>query len=156
MNREAQKTLYEREVFGKFLNVSGVDIDRDSIQTGNPNKKEPDILCQYTSGKKVGFELGRLVDPNLMRTVNQWEPKNGEYIRTSDPSTFIAQKKIKKTYSVSFPVELLLYKELLIITPDDVILPSIRPACYLKHQYHRVWYMGSSLEVLYERIKASD
>jgi hypothetical protein len=151
MTREAQKAIYEREVFERFLDASGIDIDRNSIQTGNANQREPDILFHNLSGRKIGFELGRLVDPNLISAIKQREPKNGQYIRTRDPSNAIAHKKIKKTYSVSFPVELLLYKELPIITPDNVILLAIRPVCHFKHQYHRVWYMGGSVEVLYER-----
>ena len=50
-----------------------------------------------------------------------------------------------------YPVELLLYKENPIITPDNVILPTIRPVCDMKHKYRRVWLMGDSVELLYER-----
>ena len=151
MIREAQKTAYERGVFETFLDRARLDVNRGSILSGNPAIKEPDLLCEYTNGDKVGFELGRLTDPNLAQVVNRWEPRNGEYVRTSDPSGAIAKRKIKKTYSVPYPVELLLYKENPIITPDNVILPTIRPVCHMKHKYRRVWFMGDSVELLYER-----
>ena len=151
MTREAKKAAYEREVFEKFLDLTGLEISRNSIVNGNATQSEPDLLCEYTNGEKVGFELGRLIDPNLAQAVNRWEPKNGEYIRTSDPSGTIAQRKIKKIYTVSFPVELLLYKEYPIITPDNVIIPTIQPVCHMKHKYHRVWFMGNSVVRLYER-----
>lgn len=151
MTREDQKAAYEREVLERFLDFSGLEVIRDSIVNGNATQNEPDLLCEYINGERVGFELGRLIDPNLAQAVNRWEPKNGEYIRTSDPSGAIAQRKIKQTYSVSFPVELLLYKENPIITPDNIILLTIRPVCRMNHQYRRVWFMGDSVELLYER-----
>lgn len=149
MTRQAQKATYEREVFSSFLDRSGLDINRDSIHSGDPALQEPDLICDYTGGKKTGFELGRLIDPNLAKVVNRWEPRNAEYVRTSDPSAEIARKKIKKKYAVAFPVELLLYKEHPIITPDDVILPTIEPVCHMNHKYSRVWFMGDSIKLLY-------
>jgi len=149
MNREAEKAAYELEIFNTFLNNASLAIESDSISNGDPNKNEPDILCVTKDGNKVGFELGRLIDPNLARVVNRWEPQNAEYVRTSDPSAQIARQKIKKTYSVSHPVELILYKEFPIITPDDTIIPTIEPICHLKHEYSRVWFMGDTTEVLY-------
>ena len=151
MTREAQKAAYEREVFVRFLELAGLEVSRDSTVNGNATQNEPDLLCEYINGERVGFELGRLIDPNLAQAANRWEPRNGEYIRTSDPSGDIAQRKIKRTYSVSFPVELILYKENPIITPENVILPTIRPLCQMNHQYRRIWFMGNNVELLYER-----
>lgn len=151
MTREAQKAAYERKIFEKFIALAALDINRDSIAGGNATKKEPDFLCEYISGEKVGFELGRLIDPNLAQAVNRWEPINGEYIRTRDFSGIIARRKIKQTYSIAFPVELLLYKESPIITPDSVILPTIRPMCRLNHRYRRIWFMSNLVELVYER-----
>lgn len=129
--------------------MANLDIDHKTIKNGDAEKKEPDILCKFISGEWIGFELGRLTDPILRQAVNRWEPVNGEYIRTSDPSRQIAEKKLNKKYGVTFPVELLLYKEYPIITPDNVILPTIEPACHIKHSYSRVWFMGKSIELLY-------
>ncbi len=151
MTREEEKAAYEHTVFCDFLDRSGASIDRDSIKKGNANQREPDFICCYDNGEKVGFELGRLIDPKLAEVVNRWKPKNGEYIRAGDPSPQITKKKLKKEYAVEFPVELLLYKEHPIITPDDVILPTIEPLCDVDHKYSRVWFMGDTIELLYER-----
>jgi hypothetical protein len=152
MSREETKTKYEQTVFYKFLDRSGIRIDRDSVAKGDHIQREPDFVCSYDNGERVGFELGRLTDPRLRKAVNRWEPINGEYIRTSDPSRQIAKSKLIKKYSVAFPVELLLYKEHPIITPDNVILPTIKPVCHIKHSYSRVWFMSDdSIELLYER-----
>lgn len=151
MNRQAEKDVYEREVFLKFLEMANLNIDRETVKNGDPHRNEPDILCEFVSGKWIGFELGRLTDPRLRQAVNRWKPVNGEYIRTNDPSRQIAKNKLSKKYDVTFPVELLLYKEYPIITPDNVILPTIKPLCQIKHNYSRVWFMGKNIELLYTR-----
>jgi hypothetical protein len=151
MNREEKKAKYEWNIFCEFLDRSKIHIDPNTVKKGDPIQREPDFLCSYDNGMRVGFELGRLIDPNLAKAINRWEPINGEYIRTSDPSRLIAKNKLRKKYLVAFPVELLLYKEYPIITPDNVLLPTIKPMCQIKHNYFRVWFMGNSVELLYER-----
>ena len=151
MSRETRKAEDERTVLGGFLERSGVQIDRASIRSGNAALNEPDLICMYVGGGDVGFELCRLTDPNLRRSVNRWEPVNGEYVRTCDPSAEIARRKLEKTYSVQFPVQLLLYKESPIITPDNIIILTIKPLCGRRHGYTTVWFMGKNIEVLYER-----
>lgn len=151
MNREAKKAAYERGVFETFVKRSGIEVDPSSIRNGSAAHKEPDLVCRLSAGSDVGFELGRIIDPNLAKVVNQREPQNGQFIKTSDPSRGIARKKIKKKYGVPYPVQLLLYKEHPLITPDDVIIPTIRPVCHMKHQYAKVWFMGDDITLLYER-----
>jgi len=89
------------------------------------------------------------MDEKLAVIANRWEPINGEFTWTSDPSKRITKNKLSKKYNVPFPVELLLYKEHPIITPDDVIIPTIKPVCQIRHNYTRIWFMGSTIEVLY-------
>lgn len=151
MTREDEKATYEMEVFAAFLKKAPVEIDRSSIRNGDPNLGEPDVVCRSSAGMEVGYELGRLIDPNLAQVVNRWEPQNAEYVRTTDSSSDIARRKIKKSYSVNFPVELLLYKEYPMITPDNVIIPTLEPVFSVNHTYARVWFMGDSIEVPYER-----
>jgi hypothetical protein len=83
--------------------------------------------------------------------VNRWKPVNGEYVRTTDPTTDITRRKLDKSYLVEFSVELLLYKEQPIVTPDNVIIPRIVLECRRLHAYARVWYMGSTLALIYGR-----
>jgi hypothetical protein len=151
MTREERKATYERGVFERFLDASGVPVKRVSLIQGRAAQNEPDLIGELISGERVGFELGRLIDPILAEAMNRRALESGAYIRTSDPSRAIARKKIKQTYSVPFPVELVLYTEDPIITPDDVIIPTIRPVCRMRHKYRRVWFMGDSVETLYER-----
>jgi len=151
MKREEQKETYEREIFLAFINMTNLDIDRESIKKGNEKNNEPDILCKLSSNEWVGFELGRLTDSKLRKAINSWEPVNGEYIRTRDRSADITKNKLNKKYNTQFPTELLLYKENPIITPDNVIIPTIKPMCQTSHHYYsRIWFMGKSVEILYE------
>ena len=152
MNREKEKEDYERNVFLKFANLVELDIDYGSIRKGSKSNNEPDILCKFMSNELVGFELGRLTDAKLREMINRWEPRNGEYIRTRDHSKEITRKKLKRKYSASFPTELILYKESPIITPDNVILATIKPICQsIVHNYKKIWYMSKEIEILYEK-----
>jgi len=151
MNRESRKSEYQRSRFLLFLERSGVNIARDSIRDGIAARKEPDLICKYTDGSEVGFELGRIVDPMLSEVLNLKEPRNGEVTVTTDSSEAIVRRKLGKTYEVPFPVELLLHREDPNISTDDMIVPTIRPLCKEEHGFVRVWYMGNAVECLYER-----
>lgn len=151
MDREEEKSAYQLEVFDQFLSRAPVKVETSSIRTGNANAREPDVLCVVADGTQVGFELGRITDPTLAALVNQWEPKNAEGTWTTDPSVTIVRRKLGKRYQVSCPVELILYTEQPLITPDDVLLPTIQPECQSDHGYSRIWFMGQSIEVLYPR-----
>ncbi len=57
MIKEEKKEAYEKLIFNEFLKKSGVVINTSTISQGDPNKKEPDILCNFIDGKNYGFEL---------------------------------------------------------------------------------------------------
>ena len=64
----------------------------------------------------------------------------------------ITKNKLNRKYSASFPTELILYKETPIITPDNIIIPTIKPICQsISHNYNKIWYMGKEIEILYEK-----
>ena len=151
MSRESPKAAYELTVFLRFADRANLSIDRSSIAHGDATRDEPDFLCRLSSGELVGFELGRLNNPDLAKAENHWEPINGEYIRTRDYSPDTARKKLSMHYSVSHPVELILHKEYPQTTPDNVALPALVPLCREAHSYRRVWFMGDTVQMLYER-----
>ena len=152
MSREKEKETYERDVFLEFIKMAKLNIDHESIKKGNEDNNEPDILCELVSKETVGFELGRLTDSKLRKAINRWEPKNAEYIRTRDRSKEITKNKLNRKYNTSFPTELILYRENPIITPDNVIIPTIKPICQsIAHNYNKIWYMSKEIEILYEK-----
>jgi len=65
------------------------------------------------------------------------------YLRTSDPSANIISKKLRKKYETDVPIELLCYTAGQIITPDNVILPAIKPYSRTwRHTFRRAWLLG--------------
>jgi hypothetical protein len=48
-----------------------------------------------------------------------------------------------KTYKTNHPIELLVYSDGRLITPDDVIIPTITPIFESYNgPYRRAWFMG--------------
>ena len=88
----------------------------------------------------VAFELVELCDPNFAKSIAK---ASETYLRTSDPSPKIISKKLRRKYKSDAPIELLCYTAGRIITPDNVILPAIKP--YLRswrHTFRRAWLLG--------------
>lgn len=138
MASEHVKGETEVAVFMRFLEVSQLSIDRNSVEKRSP--PEPDILCTHQSEGAVAFELVEMCDPRLAQSIAE---TNEGYLRTSDPSANIISKKLQKKYETDAPIELLCYTAGRIITPDNVILPTIEPHLRaLRHTFRRVWLLG--------------
>lgn len=138
MVSEREKGQAEVVLFLRFLEASNLPIDRSSIEKRAP--PEPDILCAHQTEGQIAFELVELCDPRLAKSIAELD---GSYLRTSDPSSLIISKKLRKKYQTNAPVELLCYIAGRIVTPDNVILPAIRP--YLRswrHTFRRAWLLG--------------
>ena len=143
MSSEAQKSEIELRVFAGFVKISGLPIDLASVEKRLP--PEPDLLCVHATEGAVAFELVELCDPNLARALAAPRPNADgvEYIRTSDPSWTIVLKKLRKTYQTERPVELLCYTDGRIITPPDVIRPTLEPLLgSFRHTFARAWLMA--------------
>lgn len=138
MASENIKGEIEVAVFKRFLVASQLSIDPDSVEKRSP--PEPDILCMHQSEGKIAFELVEMCDPRLAKSI---VVANDGYLRTSDPSASIISKKLRKSYATDAPIELLCYTAGRIVTPDNVILPTIKP--YLRswrHTFRRAWLLG--------------
>lgn len=138
MTSENSKGEAEVAVFMRFLEASQLPIIQATVEKHFPPK--PDILCMHQSEGKIAFELVELCDPRIAKSIAQ---ASGEYLRTSDPSALIIQKKLRKKYETDVPIELLCYTAGRIVTPDNVILPTITP--YLRswrHIFRRAWLLG--------------
>ena len=150
MHTEEAKGVHELEVFDTFIERSGIPVIKDSIEKRPAG--EPDILCNCTGLGAVAFELARICDPDLAALLDQREPQNAKFIWTSDPSLEILKKKRSRSYKTDHPIELLLYTDGRVVTPDDDIVPTIKP--YLECNsgpYRRVWFMGeTTVECVYE------
>ena len=63
---------------------------------------------------------------------------------TYDPSERIVRKKLQKRYETTAShIELLIYSDGQIITPDDAIIPTIQPLFdSITHPFTHIWFMG--------------
>ncbi len=123
--RETEKAHRELRAFHDFADRSALLIDPELVEKRDP--PEPDILCRHLLEGWTAFELADLCDANIASRLNRTDGPVVEVFMTSDPSLAIVQKKLSKEYRSAHPVELLVYSTGRIITPDDVIVPTIRP-----------------------------
>jgi hypothetical protein len=138
MASEYAKGETEVAVFMRFLEASQLPIDRNSVEKRSP--PEPDILCTHQLEGAVAFELVEMCDPRFAKSIAK---ASDGYLRTSDPSVNIISKKLRKKYETDAPIELLCYTAGRIVTPDNIILPRIKP--YLRswrHTFRRAWLLG--------------
>jgi hypothetical protein len=142
MRSEDIKGDVEVEVFKRFLPMSGLPIDPRSVEKQTP--PSPDILCVHQTDGPISFELTELCDPNIAQMLNADDP-TPKFVWTSDPSPRIFRKKLRKTYPVAHPLELLCYTAGRIVTPDDVLLPTIRPIFESRRSpFRRAWLLGET------------
>ena len=138
MCSEQTKGVDEVRIFRRFIEEANIPVVVGSIEKQFPPK--PDILCLHNEEGPIAFELVELCDPNLAKSfANVTEG----YIRTADPCARILSKKLRCKYETTAPIELLCYTAGRIITPDNVILPTIKP--YLRswrHTFRRAWLLG--------------
>ena len=143
MATEIEKAQIELAIFANFIRFSGLPIPVSTAEKRNP--PEPDILCSLGTEGKVAFELVEICDPNIARALADPKPNldGVEYISTSDPSLQIVGNKLRKVYQTSHPVELLCYTNGRVITPSDVIVPTILPLldCY-RHTFRKAWLLS--------------
>jgi len=136
----SERTKGDREVkiFAEFVNASGLPIDLESIEKRLP--PEPDIRCIHRDDGLITFELVELCDPTLAEIFAMPAEKVPPYVRTADPSASIVRKKLRREYLTELSINLLMHTDGRIITPADVILPTVRP--YLgswRNVFRRAW-----------------
>jgi hypothetical protein len=143
MSSESAKGEIELRVFADFIALAQLPIRLSSVQKRWP--PEPDLLCAHDTEGPIAFELVELCDANVARALAAPRPtaQGVEYIRTSDPSWSIVLKKLRKTYETKYPVELLCYTNGRIITPSDVIRPTLEPLLgSYRHTFSRAWLLS--------------
>jgi len=142
MASEIDKGDRELEIFRRFVKLSGLPIDPQSITKQLPPKA--DLLCRHLTEGPIAFELVEVCDPTIAKVMAA-PVENGIVFSTSDPSGNIIRKKIRKTYEANCPVELLCYTDGRLITPDDVIVPTVRPILESWNGvFQRAWLLGET------------
>jgi len=138
----SRKQQNEQAVFAEFVRRMGTPGDWLSIDS-RP-EPEPDLLCIHAKDGPVAFELVSLTDSAIAKVQAAGTKAYQDAFYTSDPSVGILRNKLTKKYTTSADhIELLVYTNRQIITPDDAITEMILPwfdAC--EHPFTRVWFMG--------------
>lgn len=138
---QSAKSENERAAFLQFAERLG---ERNNwLRVISREPPEPDLLCVHASNGYIAFELVRITDPNIAKVQAAGAKATQTAFSTSDPSERIIKEKLRKSYITSHPIELLIYSEGQVITPDDVIIPTIAPWLdAISHPFKRVWFMG--------------
>ena len=141
MRTEEIKADRELEVFSEFVAVSNLPFNLRTTEKRIP--PQPDILSTHPEDGLVAFELVEICDSNLAEFFSTVKEGGAYYMRTGDPSAQIITKKLRKRYKTEHPIELLCYTDGRVITPADVVIPTIRP--YLRsfeHVFRRAWLLS--------------
>jgi hypothetical protein len=137
-----QKAAREREALWEFASRRG-EVDKWGEVASRP-VPEPDLLCHHTERGRIAFEVVHLVDGDVAQALNGKWPDG--VFSTADPTSAIIRSKLGKQYRTSFPIELLVCWDGRLITPDDVVLDTLRSLLTLhSHPFRRVWYLGESV-----------
>ena len=142
MTTLTHKERNEQRVFIQFAERIGTRTDWLSIESRSV--PEPDLLCTHRTNGAVAFELVSLTDPTIAELRSAGSEAFSCAFSTRDPSEGIIRKKLHKSYEANTgQIELLAYTEGQLITPDDVIVPTILPWFdTIRHQFKRIWFMG--------------
>lgn len=141
MNSESDKGFYEIEVFEKFcaklphIEISGV---------AKCFPPEPDLVCNF-DGKMTYFELARNYTKEFAKQF--FDVSNHSNAAWGEDSTKrILHAKLDKIYLVKEPIQLLLYDDLGLALPNDVVISTME---YIlsnreKVQFERIWYFAEN------------
>ena len=99
------------------------------------------LLCTNVLQGDIAFELVSITD-ELIAEISNNSGSDGAF-STSDPSERIIRKKLHRKYKTAHPIELLVYTDGQVVTPDDVIIATILPWIgSIEHPFRKVWFMG--------------
>lgn len=136
------KQLNEQQAFIRFMERRGARKEWFTVES-RP-EPEPDLLCIHSVDGPVAFEIVSLTDPLIAKRQAAGSKAFQDAFSTLDPSERIIRKKLHRIYeTAAIRIELLVYTDGQLVTPDDVIIPTILPWFdAIDHQFNRVWFMG--------------
>jgi hypothetical protein len=146
MSSESDKGLYEIEVFNKFCSKLP-NIEISGVAKCVPPK--PDLVCNF-NGNITYFELARNYPKEFAQQF--FDPSNhANAVWEEDSTTRMLHAKLDKKYLVKEPIQLLLYDDLGLSPPNDIVIPTIEVILSNKEniQFDKIWYFaeGKVIEV---------
>jgi len=147
MRTEDDKYKVERIVLIEFAKNASLNLDQESMRKGNPDIGEPDIFCNCNA-KFIYFELAEACVKEFAAAIAEAK-RNESGLATawgSDGIEEVLNKKLKKSYNVKEPIDLLLYLNGRNALPDDVLIPK---ALHLLKNgagpFRKVWFFGETV-----------
>ena len=140
--KEIAKAERERKFFSLFAKSLGWELSADSVES-RP-KPEPDILYRGRHGS-IAFELAEICASDVaQQTARLVKSDSVSAIWTSDPTEDILRKKLLKKYETDLQIELLLYHDGRVVTPDSDVVPVIQDELIANenHIFRRIWFFG--------------
>lgn len=136
------KQRNEQAAFVRF--VQRLEEEGEWLSVSSRPEPEPDLLCVHATRGPIAFELVSLTDPSIAEIQAAGTKAFQAAFTTLDPSTRIICNKLHKSYKTTADrIDLLIFTDGRIITPDDVIIPSIIPWFdAVPHPFSQVWFMG--------------
>jgi hypothetical protein len=146
---EAHKAIHELRVFEYFLELRHLPFTPRAVEKRSP--PEPDLLCTFHDGESVAFELAELCDPEIAQPIASPDQARCRAFWTADPSSRIVRNKVRKQYRTSHPVELICYTDGRVVTPHDIIIPTVCPIFDSRNgAFRKAWLLGQTgLHVLW-------
>lgn len=139
MSSESDKGFYEIEVFDDFCSkLSHIEVS--GVAKCFPPK--PDLVCNF-DGKITYFELARNYTKEFAKQF--FGPSNPANATCGEDSTNrILHAKLDKKYRVKEPIQLLLYDDLGLALPNDVVISTIEYILSNREnvQFDKVWYFA--------------
>ena len=147
MRGEDEKGEIELAVFREFARKASL------VLLGEPEKqtlqKKPDVLCKLEEGH-VYFELTEACAPEFAAAVTESVKNDSVVFRWgNDISELTLANKLRKSYEVSEPIELILYTAGRTALPDDVITSKV--SGILANDlgpFRRIWLLGDTVKLL--------
>lgn len=137
-NSRRDKRDREVAIFKEFLKRRGLGAQAEFVESRDP--PEPDILFEG-----VAFELTEICAEDIAKVAKSKVTKSGEpeFTWSGDPTRRVLRKKLDKRYVTPYPIELLIYPDNSVVSPDDMILSGAkRLTRQLKKRFRRTWLLG--------------
>jgi hypothetical protein len=149
VRNETDKAKVEIAVFYDFVNAANIDIHENTVRKGEADLGQPDIFCEMEEGG-VYFELTEACAPEFAAAITRsLKSEKPEAVWGADVSKETIRNKLKKNYSVSVPIELILYTAGKTALSDDVIAAKLEPVLSNgMGPFRRVWLYGNGVQVL--------
>ncbi len=142
--QETTKAKREREIFLRFRElVPDGELWGQPISMAPPH---PDLLCEHATYGPVAIELGELCSKEAAAMIEHSLRTGTSQARgIGNPVWEVTAGKLRKskTYVSRHPIELLLYTDGRVVTPDELLRGQVL-ACVdsADHVFRRVWFMG--------------